>query len=599
MNNVSYAEILKTLRSEQQAIEQLPKVNIVVLSNVTIEPFLSYLRYFVYQLGFNASLALGEYDNIYQEALGIGRAVIDQHTEFVIVYMRLEGISWNLSRSYCSLTGAEIKVEQQRIQTHVAEVVSNIRERTRATILWHSLEQPLSPAFGILDFQKKEGQSRVIEALNRNLRAKLETAGNAFALDMGKMLMRLGADNFYDQRYWHLGRSPYSRKGAMELARENVKFIAAQKGKNKKCLVLDCDDILWGGVIGEDELVGIKLGQNHPGSAFYEFQQEVVNLYHRGVIIALCSKNNHEDVLSVIRGHPDMLLTEKYIAATRINWLDKVTNLRALAMELNIGLESMVFVDDSSFEVNFVRESLPMISVLHLPVEHAYHNRDILASCGLFDALSYTDEDKTRGAMYKTETDRALLRKKQPTLQSYLLSLEMRLKVDPCSQTSVPRIAQLTQKTNQFTLTTKRYTDQDIQNFCADSDKDVLSLSLEDKIGDMGLVGVCIMTYDRDMAEIDTFLLSCRVLGRAVEDVFLLECLAVAKSRGSRVVFASYCPTKKNSQTAEFFPNQGFSACSGMKAYDEARYMIELDSVNWSTPDCFGHSGAVKNNVLL
>ena len=261
-------------------------------------------------------------------------------------------------------------------------------------------------------------------------------------------------------------------------------------------------------------LAGIKLGQTYPGSIYYEFQKELINFYNRGVILALCSKNNENDVWEVFWNHPAMILKEEHIAASRINWQDKAVNIKQISEELNIGLDSMVFIDDSDFEVEFVRKTLPEVEVIHIPQTKITENRNMLLSCGLFDTLTYSIEDKNRTAMYKAQAARKNLQVIATDMKSYLKSLEMEIDIDFADEFSIPRIAQLTQKTNQFNLTTKRYSETDIKNLVESDNSDVIYLKLKDKFGDSGIVGVCILKYENKMSLFDTFLLSCRVLGR-------------------------------------------------------------------------------------
>jgi FkbH-like protein len=368
----------------------------------------------------------------------------------------------------------------------------------------------------------------------------------------------------------------------MAIAEEDWKFIRAAKGLSKKCLVLDCDNVLWGGIIGEDGLTGIRLSQDYPGSAFYEFQQEVLALHHRGVILALCSKNNEADVWQVFSEYPDMVLKKEHIAAAQINWDDKVTNLGRLSEDLNIGLDSMVLADDSDFEVEQVRQLLPDVEVLHLPPKGAVENRDILRTCGLFDTLTLSEEDRHRGRMYKAEAAR---KKLEAALDpsTYLQSLEMEVAIRFVDETLVPRVAQLTQRTNQFNLTTQRYSAADISGLTESATSDVLCLRLKDRLGDYGIVGAAVLSRDGKQADIDTFLLSCRVIGRGVEDALLYACLKTAKLRGASVAQGKYIKTKKNALVADFYSRRGFTM--DKTAGDKTVYSFDLTHAIPTAPD--------------
>lgn len=557
---LSYLEIQSLLNHAD--LEELPTLSISVLRNIVLEPIEPYLRYYAYQLNFNAKVRFGKYDNIFQEAGGASPDLLNHDTDCVLVFMHLKTFSDTLYSGFNHLNADQIKTELERIQNHIQSVLDGIRKQTNAIILWHSFELPVYPANGILDSQIGNGQLRLISELNHRLCDHLSNVPNAYMVNSNLCLSRIGSNQFYDLRYWHIGRAPYSRAGLQEIAFEDFKFIRALKGKNKKCLVLDCDNILWGGIVGEEGLSGIKLDTSYPGSAYREFQQEILNLYNRGILIALCSKNNEDDVWNVFDHHPDMVLRKEHIAAARINWQNKAANLREIAYDLNIGLDSIVFMDDSNFEVNLVRQVLPQIDVVHLPEGRAVEYRKILASCGLFETLTISAEDRKRGIMYQEETNRQKLRSQITDMVAYYKTLEMVVDIYPADNFTAPRIAQLTQKTNQFNLTTRRYKDADIQSFMADSSNEVIYIKLSDQFGDSGIVGTCILRYEDRKAIIDTFLLSCRVLGRNIEDIFILYILRRAKKRGCNIVEGEYIRTNKNNPAESFYISQGFKNIS-------------------------------------
>jgi FkbH-like protein len=581
---------LKTLAEIEDALRRadlssLVPMNIAVLRNVVVEPIEPYLRYLASEIGHQARVQFGEYDQVLQEAAGSRPEWLNEKTTCVLVFVALDVLSWNLARNFAALSAADVGREVDQVGEFIDAVLAGLRRQTPAMILWHSFELPVAPALGILDGQRADGQTAVVTRLNERLRAALGAAGSAYLVDMNACRSRIGAAAFRDSRYWHIGRAPYSREALREIALEDFKFLRALKGRQKKCLVLDCDDILWGGVVGEDGLSGIKLGRTYPGSPYVELQQEIVNLHHRGVILAVCSKNNAADVWDVFRNHPDMLLREEHIAAARINWVDKVTNLRELAAELNIGLDSMLFVDDSEIECELIRNVLPEVEVLHLPRDKAVEHRERLAAGGWFDTLTLSDEDRLRAASYKAEAARTKLRGDSPDLESYFRSLEMVVRILPADPVSIPRLAQLTQKTNQFNMTTRRYSDEHIARLAASESTDVLGLRLTDRFGDAGLVGVGILRYDGAAAVMDTFLLSCRVLGRGVEDAFLVQCLRRAQARGARTIAAQFIPTAKNQVAADFYRSRGFQPIDGP---DEGqRLELSLETFSGSAPSFF------------
>jgi len=576
MLELSYAEIQEFLSRLDRG--KYPGLKISILRNITVEPIEPYIRYLAWHAGFDAQVKFGEYDNIFQEASGVRPELLEPATDFVFVFLKLENLSWDLARNFNALSKKRIDDEIERVEDYISSVLAGIRKQSSAAVIWLGFELPSHPSLGSLDSQSSGGQLGAIGRLNEFLRESLSSAEQSYFVDLNLCRLRLGDSGFYDRRYWHIGRAPYSRQALREIAQESFKIIRSLKGRSKKCLVLDCDNVLWGGIVGEDGLGGIKLGKDYPGSPFYEFQQEVLNLYNRGIIIALCSRNNEEEVWEVFRKHPHMLLREEHIAAARINWEDKATNIRQLAGDLNIGLDSMVFADDSEFEIQLVRETLPEVETIHLPADRATENRDILTSCNLFDTLSLSREDKKRGAMYKSEASRKKLRAGTTDLTQYLKSLEMVLSFAPADEFTIPRLAQLTQRTNQFNLTTRRHTETDIRNFAKSSSWDVFSVSLQDRFGDSGIIGVVIVKYEPEKASVDTFLLSCRILGRGVEEEVLRRVLERAEEKGCRQVVGEYIPTRKNAQVAEFYQNHGFQRLGKQSAAGGELFVFNLET---------------------
>lgn len=553
-------------------------VNILALRNITLEPLEVYLNYFAAASGLKARITWGGYDQLVQETVaGKGESPLHDLTlDAVIVFFRLEGAAWSLARNFMALGPETVKAEEKRLQDIITQMLRGIRKKTKAMILWFAFETPLYPVAGVLEGQGQDLQVATITRLNRFIAGELQAIPNAFFVDMDRLRARVGAAAFYDHRYWHIGRAPYNRDGYLEIALETMKFLRALKGKNKKCLVLDCDNVLWGGIIGEDGLEKISLGKTYPGSMYYEFQQEILNLYHRGILIALCSKNNPEDVWEVFRKHPDMLLKEEHIAAAQINWEDKTTNLPRIAQELNLGLDSFVFVDDAAFEINLVRSLLPEVTCLHLPVEQAPDYRDLLTSTGLFETLTFSWEDQKRGELYRAEEQRKKSAAQIADVETYLRSLEMEIEVKEADAFAMPRIAQLTQKTNQFNLTTRRYSESDIMLFMQDQGARVYYLRLKDRFGDMGIVGVAIVKgLQSGEADIDTFLMSCRALGRKVEEVFLSVVLRALRMEQIKRVIAEFLPTAKNVQVKDFYDRQGFSILKDSGKTGQ-KYQLEL-----------------------
>ncbi|MEA5598795.1 HAD-IIIC family phosphatase [Rivularia sp. UHCC 0363] len=585
---LSYLKIQEAINNIN--LEDYPKLHISILRNIMLEPIEPYLRYLAYEIGFNAQIKFGEYDNLFQEAVGGSSSLLSNKTDCVLVFTKLETLSWNLARNFAALDSDEIQSELLRIHNYIVNIIEGIKNQTNGIILWHGFELLAYPSLGIYDSQLDRGQLATIQDLNLFLQNHLTQQENCYFVNLNLSLARLGINSFFDNRYWHIGKAPYTREALADIASEDFKYIRALKGKNKKCLVLDCDNTLWGGIIGEDGLAGIQLSKTHPGSAFYEFQQEILNLYNRGILIALCSKNNEQDVWEVFRKHPDMLLKEEHITTAQINWNDKATNLKQIAKDLNIGLDSLVFIDDSEFEVNLIHDVLPEVEVIHLSKNKSIEYRNNLAACGLFDTLTISEEDKKRASMYKAEASRKKIQAQITNMEEYYISLEMIPEILFADTFSIPRIAQLTQKTNQFNLTTKRYSEADIKTFVDSKNYEVIYLKLQDKFGNYGIVGVSIIHYVDYQATFDSFLLSCRVLGRKVEDIFIQQVLKLAQNRGYDYAFGLYVPTLKNKQVENFYPQQGFEEVDYSKDNTSQRiFRYDLSSQIQIEPRYFKH----------
>lgn len=341
-------------------------------------------------------------------------------------------------------------------------------------------------------------------------------------------------------------------------------------GQRKKCLILDLDNTLWGGVLGEDGIEGIKIGGDYPGNAFQYFQEGVIELGRRGIILAVCSKNNEADVIEAWRKNPFMKLTDRHLAAYRINWDNKADNIRAIAKELNIGLDSMVFVDDNPTERELIRQQLPMVAVPEFP-KRPYGLMNLLQELvdDYFRAYELTSEDLAKTEQYKANAQRSAAQHQFADLNDFIRSLEIEIDIIPADKFNIPRIAQMTQKTNQFNLTTHRYTEADIAAFVERGDL-IYCISVRDKFGDNGITGAIILTKSNEKAEINSLLLSCRILGKGIEKAFVKTVLNELASKGIEIVIAKYIPTAKNSQVSDFYDKIGFNfsgESEGVKSY--------------------------------
>jgi FkbH-like protein len=355
------------------------------------------------------------------------------------------------------------------------------------------------------------------------------------------------------------------------------------KSRTKKCIVLDLDNTLWGGIIGEDGIEGIKLGNTAPGIEYLDFQRSLLGLYNRGIILAICSKNNYDDAIKVFQEHPFQILKEEHFAAMRINWQNKATNIAELAKEINIGLDSIVFFDDNPVERSIVSQAHPEVLVVDMPKNPRLY-RETLENLEVFDVLSLTKEDMARGEMYAGKRKRAELETSMESIEDFLRTLEMKVRIKPVDDFDTPRVVQLIGKTNQFNLTTRRYTDAEVQKFREGDSSIVYSMAVTDKFGDEGVVGVVIVKQKNEDWWIDTFLMSCRVIGRSVETAMLAKIVKDARAQGASRIIGEYIPTKKNPPAAKVYEDHGF----GMSTETDeggTRWTLNLETDTVDVPE--------------
>jgi len=541
----------------------MPPLHVSLLTNFTVDALVPVMKGEIALAGFHPAVHVAAPDTILQESLERESGVYRSRPEVVVVALWLEGLTPALTSRFMALSEDEARSELERVLNLLDEIVSALRFHTEAPILINNFPLTLYPVQGILDAQSENSQTQLILALNQELVRRVRRFPDVYLVDYMSLFARIGGAQAIDERFWQIGRAPLGRGALMPLGQLYGRYFKALRGRNRKCLVLDCDNTLWGGVVGEDGMGGLRLGVSYPGSSYQAFQREILNLHDRGVILALCSKNNESDVLNVLRNHPDMLLREEHFAAWRINWDNKAENLRRLAEDLSIDLGSMVFLDDSGFECSAVRRQLPEVAVLHLRTDPSTF-KHALSAVGFFDTLSTSAEDRRRNQMYQADRERKqAYAQSHGSLDEFLASLEMVAEIGLADDLSITRTSQLTQRTNQFNLTCRRYTESEVRAFLKDPNSRVFSLRLRDRISDLGQVGAAIVIYDGPTAEIDTFLLSCRALSRGAEDALLSEVVRIAGENGCCRVLGRYVRSSRNAQNANFYPSHGFTAIAG------------------------------------
>ena len=406
-------------------------------------------------------------------------------------------------------------------------------------------------------------RARFIARLNEKLRPMADAAGvDLVALD--DAARRDGLAAWHDPALWHRSKQEVSPAASPSYGEMVGRLIGARQGRSYKCLVLDLDNTLWGGVIGDDGLDGIVLGQGSAlGEGFAAVQEYAKDLARRGIILAVSSKNDEANALEPFEKHPEMILRRGDIACFRANWDDKAANIRAVAAELNIGLDSLVFLDDNPFERNLVREQLPMVAVPEVPDDDPALVPGVLADAGYFESLAITPEDRERTAQYQENRARDQLKATATDLDGYLRALDMKMVWNRFDSLGQQRVVQLINKTNQFNLTTRRHDDTAVSAIMADPKSFGLQIRLLDRFGDNGIIAIVIgrMLDDRAVT-IDTWLMSCRVLGRQVEPTTLNLVAAQARALGAKTLIGTYIPTKKNGMVRDHYEKLGFTVTS-------------------------------------
>lgn len=530
-----------------RSITDASAYDIVVLSNIVTAPLFDILEYDLRSSGVPARCRAGGFDAFVQESARIGDAPC------VILW-------WELAQL---IGGFHYRIAA--MSDDAVDVLAAHTERALETVLTSLARVPLVIAheFTATAFSLAAVGDRRLESLAERLNRRLASAPpNVVILSIDEVLAEVGTVRAIDRRFYASALAPYTPTFAHAYAARLVPIVQSNRGDVKKVIVFDCDDTLWGGVVGEDGVDGIVLDPaTARGAIFTEVQHLARALERRGVLIALASKNNPEDVDAALRTHPHMILQDEHIAVKRVNWEDKVTNLRAIASALHVGLESVVFIDDSNVEIAYVRAALPEVTAVQVPAALHEYPQVMRAVARLFDRRSVTAEDARKTAQYRMEEKRDVAQRSFVSTETFLQSLDLQLTVTVDDASLILRMAQLTQKTNQFNCTTKRYSEGEIASFVSNPAYRCFAFDAADRFGGYGVTGLCIVSIDRDhrIAEFDTFLMSCRVIGRSLERAFAQCIVDALRTEGIRMAKASYVPSAKNALVAEFYDRLGFT----------------------------------------
>ncbi|MEO8340731.1 MAG: HAD-IIIC family phosphatase [Nitrospirota bacterium] len=533
-------------------------INVALLGSYTTTQLRPMLQLAVRRLGIHVDFYESHYGQYQQEIIDRNSGLYGFKPEVVLLAVH-EG---ELRLPDYSL------VPQEDIEAEVARWTAlwcMIAERSKARVVQHNFTLPCEAPMGHLGARLPGSRYMMTQALNARLG---EEAGSTVSLvDCERLSALFGKQRWCDPRYWYMAKQAVALDALPFLARHTAAVIGASFGLSRKCLVLDLDNTLWGGVIAEDGLAGIKLGSGVDGEAFVAFQEYILKLKNKGVILAVCSKNNYDDAIRPFEKHPEMRLKLDDIALFIANWEPKPNNVRRIAQELGIGLDSLVFIDDNPVEREAIRQFVPEVDVIPLPTDPSYYVGS-LAQYLMFETSSFTPEDSQRTYQYRTRAQCAALEKNSGSIDDFYKSLQMQAIVAPFDEVNLPRVAQLIGKTNQFNLTTRRYGMSRLEAFVKDSSYVHLALRLRDRFAEHGLVSLIIARHQGDILDIDTWLMSCRVIGRTVEMTMLEHLCLRAKQLGCISLRGTYIATEKNAMAADAYAKYGFELVSHDKGHE-------------------------------
>ena len=556
---------------EKEQLAYSHSINIAVVSSSSVNGVDQILRAFSAKSDVLVNVYVAGYNQFAQEILDPESELYKFSPDIIFLNIDLRTITGDMYFNPYEFSALEIKNWTRETIAFLVNFVDELSDKSTAKIVLHNLEVPYYSPLTLVESKQKFGFIEAIQKINQSLRDNYKDNNRVFLFDYDSFCGRYGKENIFDEKMYYLADIKIKTQYLPFLCMEYSRFIKASAMLTKKCIVLDLDNTLWGGVLGEDGIDGIDLGPDSRGRPFLEFQHQILSLYNRGVILAINSKNNHDEAIDAIQNHPYMVLNESHFAAIRINWDNKVSNLKSLSNEINIGLDSMVFVDDDDFNRNMVKKYLPEVEVIDVPKDPSKYLKT-LTDLTYFDSFTYTKEDAKKGQMYASEKERTNLKNKISDLSDYLKILDMKIHIKINDKKNTQRISQLTQKTNQFNMTTKRYTEEQIESFINSKDYKIYSLSLADKFGDYGITGLVIVEKS-DNWRIDNLLLSCRVLGRQVEQAILAYVADDAKKVSQKKLIAEFIPTKKNNPAKDFYQNMGFQE---LKNDDKSFWELEL-----------------------
>ena len=535
------------------------KIKLAILSSFTINGLAESLKVKCSQKQIFGSTYVAGYNQYNQEILDSKSDLYSFSPDITFLILDTRSIFGDLFHFPYSITKSERKNFVDEKINELLNLIEKFNETTTSKLVITNLGLPHYSPHGIAEMNTSYSFHDAIIDFNKKLKDKVIEMDSVHIFDFFKFVIKHGEINVFNFQNYLFGDIKIALDYIPHLANELIPYVISFLGLTKKCIVVDLDNTLWGGIVGEDGFDGIRLGPQPPGNAFVEFQKYLKALSQRGIILAINSKNNFDDAIQVIREHPHMILKEDDFACMKINWDDKVSNMQSISEELNIGLDSFVFFDDDPVNREFVKENMPEITIPNLPHDPSQYS-EVIQSLHDFSLFQVTDEDTNRRKMYFQQKQRSESQKSSTNLIEFLKTLNLEIDIKKSDSFTIPRISQLIMKTNQFNLTTKRYHEEEIKKFSEDDKMLVGCAQIRDKFGDNGIT--CVFIVEKTNSDewfLDTFLLSCRVMGREIEKAILYHIINEAKKNNVKRLKAKFIPTTKNKPIEHLLPDSKFS----------------------------------------
>lgn len=545
----------------RQYLKDKPDADLVVglAGSVTLEAVEPYIGAHLLSKGLKPAVTVAPFGQLRQVCEDYKSAFSRDDVNVIVIVWRLEDMFPALL-ARCLDAPEAVAVLLQEVKSF-AGAIAKLRQDFKGTLVVATPPYPAMPGYGALDVGQAGAGMYIFNTVSQFWTGEMLKIARVRLFDMQAHLMHFGFAPAHDARKWMLYRQPYAEAFLAVMGRGIGRVIAAEKVSPKKCLVLDLDNTLWGGIVGEDGIGGIALGDEFPGKAFRDFQRYLMHLKSKGVLIAVASKNNPDDALEVFDKHDAMVLTRRDVVHFEIHWESKVESLKRIAQKINIGLDSLVFIDDNPKEIGEVQERLPEVSCVLVP-EDLEQLPQLLEGSDFFDFTEVTEEDRKRTEMLVTDNTRQQLQETMSE-EDFRKSLGLKIDIFAAEKQHLARVTQLINKTNQFNLTTIRRTQDEVEHLANAPDSLVLGMDIRDKYGEYGLVGVAVLKKQENTCVIDTLLMSCRVLGRGAEATFIAKLAEAAKTLGCDTLRGTYIPTAKNAMVKDLYARFGFAEQGG------------------------------------